>query len=231
MIQRVPEHPTGRVEVQLDANGIPDYTIIENTAYDHIDFEAIDTPPDMELIYFGSLIQRTPASRDRLHRFLQHRAGSACRLYDVNFRKGCEKAEILIPSLEQTDVLKLNEEELAAAGRMIGSSRQGDELAVELMDRFNLQQIAVTRGAQGALLYRAGNKFEAPAGPLQQEQITDTVGAGDAFAAVLAEGLLKDRPPQQILKRAIRLAENICTLAGAVPENTALYRELQDSAT
>ena len=62
-IQLDADHPTGRVQVQLNEKGIPDFEILKDVAYDHISFDTVinnckENPP--EFVYFGSLIQRTP---------------------------------------------------------------------------------------------------------------------------------------------------------------------------
>jgi fructokinase len=227
LIQRDGAHATGRVEVSLDEHGVPDYTIIEDVAYDHIDFKKLPALPKVDLLYFGSLIQRTPDGRKRLQQFLREQPSSVLRFYDVNFRHGCDNPDILIPSLEQTDLLKLNEDELAAAGEMIGSSLQGDALAAQLMEQFGIRQIAMTRGARGSTLYCGAQKFEEPAGAVTKEQIVDTVGAGDAFASVLARCILNETDPQTMLRQATALAEQVCTIAGAVPADDRFYDKIQ----
>ena len=98
-----------------------------------------------------------------------------------------------------------------------------------LMNHFSIKHLALTRGADGCVLYCGGKKYEEPSGPLQKNQIVDTVGAGDSFAAVLAQGILSKTPPQQILKRATRLAEHVCTVSGAVPDDLTIYETLQSN--
>lgn len=227
-VQRHPKAPTGTVSVTLNQHGVPTYKIVENVAYDFINFEELP-PMDPEMVYFGSLIQRTSGGRERLHRYLKTLPASTLRFYDVNFRTGCSTAEIVTPSLKQTDILKLNDEELPMVGKMTGSTLSGDELVNWLMDHFSIRTLALTRGANGCALYTAGQKFEEPPGPLKKENIVDTVGAGDSFAAMLAQGILNGTAPQQILKNATLLAETICTVPGAVPDDPAIYASLQSN--
>jgi sugar/nucleoside kinase (ribokinase family) len=47
-------------------------------------------------------------------------------------------------------------------------------------------------------------------------QAIDTVGAGDAFCAVLIMGILAGEPLSQIHTRASRIAAYVCTQRGAV---------------
>ncbi|MBC8207033.1 MAG: carbohydrate kinase [Kiritimatiellales bacterium] len=227
-VQRHPKAATGGVSVTLNKYGVPAYEIAANVAYDFIDFEELPAMSP-ELVYFGSLIQRTAGGRKRLHRFLETLPESVLRFYDVNFRDGCVSKEIVVPSLEQTDVLKLNDEELPMIGKLTGSALTEDKLADWLMERFSIRHLALTRGADGCALYCDGQKFEEPPGPLKKEDVIDTVGAGDSFAAVLAHGILTGTNPRQILKRATRLAEFVCTVPGAVPDDDSFYQSLLEN--
>jgi fructokinase len=224
-LQRHDEALTGRVAVTLDSTGVPSYDIVVNAAYDFIDFDALP-PMSPEMVYFGSLIQRTKAGRIRLQNYLQALPESALRFYDVNFRSGCTSADILIPSLQQTDILKLNDDELPMVGKLTGAGLSGEDLIEWLMQTFAIQQVALTRGAKGCALYRDGGKTELPPGPLTQEQIVDTVGAGDSFAAMLAHCILNRTDAETTLKQCSQLAEFVCTVPGAVPEDPSIYKTL-----
>ena len=229
-IQRHPEAATGRVAVTVDASGIPTYDIVKNAAYDFIDFDSLP-PMEPEMVYFGSLIQRTPEGRDRLQAYLSTLPDSVMRLYDVNFRDGCVSKEILVPSLEQTDILKLNDEELPMIGKLIGSDQTGDPLVEFLIERFSIRTVALTCGPKGCALYRGGVKTDEPPGPLTKEDIVDTVGAGDSFAAMLAHGILNHKDANHILRECTKLAEYVCTIAGAVPTDDSIYNQGSGAAT
>jgi fructokinase len=59
--------------------------------------------------------------------------------------------------------------------------------------------------------------------------VVDTVGAGDAFAAVFIAGLLSGWPAQLTLARAQRFAAAIVGRRGATVSDRGFYREfLQD---
>ena len=57
--------------------------------------------------------------------------------------------------------------------------------------------------------------------------VVDTVGAGDAFAAVVAVGLLEDWDPIASVARADELARRIVGVRGALPSDPSLYRRLR----
>ena len=231
-IQRDAAYPTGRVEVVIDEAGVPEYTIADDTAYDHINFEELHTQLEHQpdLVYFGSLIQRTQETRNQLHTFLDKQSKSMVRMYDMNLRHGCIKPDIQIPSLQHADLLKLNEEELDTTGRMLalpGTNRGNDYVARSLMDQFELRQLALTRGSNGSVLYTQTGRFELGPGPLFPEDIVDTVGAGDAYAAGIAVGYLNKWIPEKTLRIATQLAERICTVAGAVPSDSSIYEKMR----
>ncbi|MBN2704272.1 MAG: hypothetical protein JXR23_08675 [Pontiellaceae bacterium] len=228
LIQRDEQHSTGRVEVHVDKAGIPSYSILPDAAYDYIQLQDLDAECALaDVIYFGSLIQRTESGRQRLQEFLVQQPYGIQNLYDMNLRDGCREKEIVLPSLEQCNALKINDEELVETGRMIGSSLSGDALIEQLMESFNIRQVALTQGAKGSVFFAEGERFEQPASLVSQEQIMDTVGAGDAFTAVLAMGLSRGWKAEMTLALAGALSERICTIAGAVPPDDGFYKELK----
>jgi fructokinase len=53
--------------------------------------------------------------------------------------------------------------------------------------------------------------------------VVDTLGAGDAFAAILCLGYLNNMPIAEINKLANEFATEICMVNGAVPEDDSIY--------
>ncbi len=105
-----------------------------------------------------------------------------------------------------------------ARGR-IELGRQPDLLVV---NRYEYEQVgpydglvAVTRGAQGALLLDRGRQI-ADATPPEIEPV-DGTGAGDAFVAALVLGLLEQRSPADALTRACAAGALAASRPGAQP--------------
>ena len=88
----------------------------------------------------------------------------------------------------------------------------------ELADRYPLRMIALTRGDAGSRLYVRGKVFDHPG---CRTEVVDSIGAGDAFTAALAMGLLRGDDPATINERANRLASFVCSQPGATPKPPA----------
>lgn len=226
-IQRDPEAPTGKVMVAVDPQGLPSYTILPAVAYDYW-----ETTPAIEdflqrecrLVYFGSLIQRSAKGCATVQRLLQARPPEVKTLYDVNLRPDGFSRTILEQSLRQTDILKLNAEELDILAGLFVPNLAPTERLSGLATLFNLEMVALTRGAEGSTLFTADALYHAR--PQRGVKIRDTVGAGDAYAAMLAAGVVLRWPAQTILRLADRLAAKICGIEGAIPEDPAFYADI-----
>ena len=123
LIETVP-YPTGTVQVELDAAGVPCYNIKEGVAWDNIPYTlALDElARHTGAVCFGSLAQRSVVSRETIHRFLDVVAATSdtLRIFDINLRQSFYTKDIICDSLRRCNVLKINDEELVAVSRMFG---------------------------------------------------------------------------------------------------------------
>lgn len=194
-------NPTGTVEIYFDENKNPDYTIIENVAYDNIEFSANleNIVERADCICFGTLAQRNKISRRALQRLLSKFSGRF-RLLDINLRKNCYSDETIESSLEQANILKLNGEELTVLVDLLGL--QGDsapDQAEHLLQHAGLEYCVVTLGAEGA--FALSNRGEKIYSPGYRVELVDPCGSGDGFAA----GFIHALHDGQSLKQACRL--------------------------
>ncbi|WP_375208635.1 ribokinase [Hyphomonas jannaschiana] len=75
--------------------------------------------------------------------------------------------------------------------------------------------VAVSLGAEGAVLYKDGKEIARAAPP--KVQVVDTVGAGDTFTAALTVALIEGKSPQDALAFAVTAGALACTRPGAQP--------------
>ncbi|HWO99105.1 MAG TPA: PfkB family carbohydrate kinase [Methylococcus sp.] len=222
-IQHDDSRPTGRVRVHIDRHG-HSFEILPNQAYDYIDADAARTATvgfRPRLVYFGTLVQRHPVSRNALRAVLASTA--APRILDLNLRPPWCDADIVRASLRQADIVKSNAEELGQVARLLDLPEGNERWTVQaLLDRVSLRFALVTAAEAGAWLQGSdGTEFRLAG--RTGVKVVDTVGAGDAFTAVFLLGLLRHWPPPLFLERADAFARAICGIRGAVPLGDDFY--------
>lgn len=216
-VQQFSDYSTGTVKVSLGRNGIPSYIIHEDVAWDNIQWNnslemlagAIDA------VCFGSLAQRNQESQNTILNFLRATRPDCMRVFDINLRQSFYSHKVLTQSLELSTILKLNEEEFSVLAELFNISGKEEEQLEQLLNKFSLQLIALTKGEKGSILYTQNEKSckDAP-----KVKIVDTVGAGDSFTAILVTGLLHKVELCKIHKTANRVAAFVCTQNGATPK-------------
>jgi fructokinase len=225
-IQVDDKHNTGKVIVKLDTKGVPEFNILPDVAYDHIAFDpsiASLLDKNTQLLYFGSLIQRSEWGFKTLQKILSHRHQNTKCLYDVNLRPKCFTKAIIMESLKQSDVLKLNDEELETIRQMFGVEKKSGEFIEFLMIKFDIEMISLTKGEKGSCLYIKNEEYCIK--PNRTRKIVDTVGAGDAYTAILAFGYLNKWHPERMLTVATDFASRICENEGAIPSSKSVYEK------
>jgi fructokinase len=90
-----------------------------------------------------------------------------------------------------------------------GSDR---ELLQQLLQKYRLHCIALTRGAAGALVMSRDSISDLPG---KKVEVVDTVGAGDAFTASLTLDLLAGQDLATANQNAIATASYVCSQPGA----------------
>ncbi len=214
---------SGKVLVRMTGSG-HGFEILPDRAYDRIHagiVHMIALAVRPEMIYFGTLAQRSEASRRALTALFS--SSRAPRMLDVNLRKPWYDFSTIKRSLKHADIVKMNEEELRLISSMLRiSGKTPEEHAAALILRFNLQRILVTCGDNGAWqLGRGGRKMQATV--RKKGKFIDSVGAGDGFAAVLIAGALQEWDDELTLARATDFAAGICTIRGATPYHEDFY--------
>lgn len=209
-------YPTGWVSVKLD-NGIPNYVIHENVAWDFIGLnkEVISDLENADAICFGTLSQRSKTSFKSIHKALKLVPVTALKVFDVNLRQTYYTKNIIEVSLECANVVKLNDEELVILSEIFHLPTAPEEACKQLLKQFDLKLLALTRGAQGSVLF---TPTEISNFPTPKVVVVDTIGAGDSFTAAMVVGFLKGKPLTQLHKEASEYAAKICTYKGATPK-------------
>ncbi|MEA1986767.1 MAG: PfkB family carbohydrate kinase [Candidatus Marinimicrobia bacterium] len=218
-IQIDEKHQTGIVNIKIK-NGEPQFSTLNEFAYDYIQFDESflrEYINKNSILYHGLLALRNKQS---LKSFLKIRKILNPKIFfDINLRGHWRNQELINNCLNKTNWLKLNEYEL--------SDIKKDE-NIKLIDKakiiakkYNLNQTIITRGNAGAVIINKENKlFSAIA---KKPEIVDTVGAGDAFSAVVILGIIKNWSESKTIERAVEFSTKMCEVQGAIFKNSNIY--------
>jgi fructokinase len=228
-LQRDSLHDTGRVDVTFERADDPQYTFVENSAWDFLDADerTLDLMRKASAICFGTLAQRSDKSRETIHRCLSAAPANCTIIYDVNLRPPWYARDWIERSLAEASIVKLNNDESRILSDMFSLTPHGDQndfrtaFAEGLHRRFGLDLVCITCGAQGAFLSAEAGSVFVPAEPIQ---LADPVGAGDSFTAALYFGKTAGWPLDTIGRFANRFAGLVASQPGAMPQ---LQEEVQ----
>lgn len=217
-LDKVP-YPTGTVIVELDGEGVPQYEIKENVAWDNIPYtDALEKlAKETKAFCFGSLAQRNIVSRDTINRFLESipAENDPLIVFDINLRQNFYTKEIICSSMKKCNILKINDEELVTVSRMFGYP--GIDLENKcwiLLGKYNLDILILTCGINGSYVFTPG---EISFFPTPTVEVEDTVGAGDSFTAAFIANLLKGKDVREAHRIAVETSAFVCTRKGAMP--------------
>jgi fructokinase len=218
-VQQGHTHLTGVVKANVDDANEVVYKIVQPVAWDYIQYEPAlaELVAQADVLVYGSLVARQAGSRETLYRLLEN---AQFRVFDVNLRPPHYTKEITKYLLDKSHLVKMNHHELAEIMEWFGRGPVHDraEAMQWLAERYQLQAVCVTCGADGAMLWTGGRLYRALGLPVQ---VRDTIGSGDAFLAALLKGWLAAEEPEAMLRFACAAGALVATHQGATPTLTA----------
>ncbi len=208
----LPQYKTGYCKITLE-NGLPDYDLVSDVAYDHIPAPKLKT--GFDALYMGTLAMRSEESKTAFREIIK-RVSAKEILFDVNFRKNFYSREIVEELLSYTTVLKISDEEIGFFG-----NKDTDYICRDIAKTHpKIKYICVTLGKYGARVFDCkNNEFYQSEKP--KSKPLSTVGAGDSFAAAFLVNLLKGENVASCLSHAVKLSDFVVTQMGAVPDYNA----------
>lgn len=208
------KHETGKVYARQDEKKDMTYEIVFPVAWDFIEWEDGFGEIVKNAAYFvyGSLAARNKNSADTLFRLLDTAPN---KVLDINLRAPHFERSLLEQLFYKADLLKMNFEELDYVSGWFANSHSTEDRVKKISEKYNIPEMVITRGKDGALLYTAGNFFDHGGYTVE---VADTVGSGDAFLAGMLASLLNKSGPAETLEWASRMGAYIATRTGACPE-------------
>jgi fructokinase len=216
---------TGRVTVTVN-DGIPSFECSTDTAFDHLIWndDLLELAKSCDAVVYGTLAQRDPDSETTIQHFLRE-ADSALKAFDVNFRGWHDRLESIIrQTLEHSDIIKMNEEELVHLRQVFHQNSLSDAaFLMWLSNTYSLKLAALTLGPAGCIVATRNHVTEAPG---KRVHVVDTTGCGDAFLAGLVIQMMGNASLEKTARFANALGAFVATRQGAVPKYTLEEIEL-----
>ena len=211
------DFPTGTVLVTLTDDGIPEYEIKEDVAWDNIPMipEMTDVAKNCRAVCFGSLAQRNNTSRTSILQFLHDTPDDCLKIFDINLRQQFYTKNVIEDSLRLCDILKINDEELEVVRRMFGYEGLDIQSTCErMLSEYQLKMLVLTCGTNGSYVFIPGQmSFE----ETPKVIVADTVGAGDSFTGSFCAAILKGKTMEEAHRIAVEVSAYVCTQNGAMP--------------
>ncbi len=217
LIQRDPLRPTGTASVLISHEDAA-FSFGEDTAWDHLEAteEWLEALASADAVAFGTLCQRSMPSRNAIRELLGRVPEDALVLVDLNLRAGCYTTGVIDESLTAANTAKLNGDELKVVSSTFGIHGDDEvDLLEKVRERFDLDLICLTRGAESSLLVAEDEISDEEVGAIET---SDPVGAGDAFAAALVHGLLREWSLRDINRFAGAVGSYVASRPGAMPD-------------
>ncbi len=203
-------------------------------------------PDSCRYLHFGSISLLAEPAATRITQLVEAQRGQRIVLFDPNVRPS------LIPDMAgyrarvprwvaACDLMKFSDEDAAFLAPGLSLAQAADQCLAQSTGH-GPRAVVVTRGGEGATLFRLGHAPIEVAPP--KVQVADTIGAGDTFAAGLSVGLLEqgvehaqqltdlpDRAWREVLRFAATAAALNCTREGCDPPTRAELRAALSSSS
>ena len=218
LVQVHENHSTSQVVVDTRDPENMRYDILKPVAWDFLEWspELDQIVAEADAFLFGTLGARHPESLATLLKLLRH---PTLRIFDANLRPPHYAFDVIETLLGYTDILKINEEELAEFAEHFGTEATIPGLCGYLDQQYPISIICITRGSKGAAIYQKGTIVEHPG---YKVALQDSIGAGDAFLSGFIKMYLEEKSPAEIIEFACKLGGYVATQKGGAPRYTEL---------
>lgn len=219
------DYPTGTVQVTLNKAGVPQYEICENVAWDNIPFtpRTENLAKNTQTVCFGSLAQRNSVSRETIRKFINAMPEDSLKIFDINLRLNFYSKEIIHESLEMSNMMKINDEEVIKVANLYGWKGDEQEICGRLLEDYKLDILVLTKGTDGSFVF---TPRQTSYQPTPKVHVADTVGAGDSFTAAFVAAYLHGERIEDAHQLAVEVSAYVCLQHGAMPKLADSYLEL-----
>jgi len=215
-------YETGKVKATVLPGNEMRYCIQSPVAWDYIEAESSydSLVSEADAFVFGSLVTRNDTSRETLYQLIEK---AKFNVFDINLRQPFYSPEIIEYLLGKCNLLKLNETELGLIITWFLNENTEEEAAVRtLQEKFNIDEVIVTKGGDGACYYTRSEFYSFPAFKVT---VKDTCGSGDSFLAAFLAKKFENVSPKTSMIYATGLGAFVASHEGACPAYDILQLE------
>ena len=214
------DEPTGICNVKLDSKGVPSYDLVKPAAWDVIPWQPMVKERQYDLLYFGTLSQRSSVSAKTLCRVCEEVQAKRV-LFDCNIRQPYVTKTALSNGLYRCTHLKVSREEAPIFAEFGLAPVYKDESRREwcqaIAKKFGIDQVMLTLDSDGAAVYVSDfDAWYEREG--ERVPVKSTVGAGDSFAAAYMASQMQGDSIELSLDRAVMLSSEVVQSASIFPE-------------
>lgn len=208
-------YETGKVIATVLPGNEMSYSIHSPVAWDYItpetNYDILVSEADA--FVFGSLVTRNDTSRETLYSLIEK---AKFNVFDINLRQPHYSQDIIEYLLNKCHLLKMNESELELIMSWFTNKKSKEETSVRfLQDEFKIDEVIVTKGAEGASYYTESASYTFPA---FEVQVADTCGSGDSFLAAFLSKKFEGKSPETCMAYATGLGAFVASHEGACPD-------------
>ena len=207
-------YETGKVIATVLPGNEMSYSIHSPVSWDYIT-SVVDNDSlvsEADAFVYGSLVTRNETSRETLYQLIEK---AKFNVFDINLRQPHYSPEIIEYLLGKCNLLKMNESELELITTWFSNKKDKEQSAVRfLQEKFNIDEVIVTKGAEGASYYTKSESYSFPA---FEVKVKDTCGSGDSFLAAFLSKKFEGESPETCMIYATGLGAFVASHEGACP--------------
>ena len=207
-------YETGKVIATVLPGNEMSYSIHSPVSWDYIT-SGVDNDSlvsEADAFVYGSLVTRNETSRETLYQLIEK---AKFNVFDINLRQPHYSPEIIEYLLGKCNLLKMNESELELITTWFSNKKDKEQSAVRfLQEKINIDEVIVTKGAEGASYYTKSESYSFPA---FEVKVKDTCGSGDSFLAAFLSKKFEGESPETCMIYATGLGAFVASHEGACP--------------
>ncbi len=199
-IQIDDEFPTGTINITFDSNNEPHYEVVQDVAFDHIEFsaEALKLARHTDCLFYGLLPQRFGLSKNTLRELLKESPDSI-HFFDLKLFEHFFDKKVVEELLLNSNIVRIKEKEIAFLERelKLNHSEYIEEFGATLAKKYKLDLVLITRGSKGVFAFHKTDGVFYDAG--YKITMVDNIGSGVAFLAAFLHSYLLGHTLQESL--------------------------------